>query len=66
MTKEECTIVSAYTGINMLIGSDLDYFYKYVDKLIGREVWTHELPGLADEIKEKSKADFLKLCEEAI
>ena len=66
MTKEDCTIVSAYTGINMLIGSDLDYFYKYVDKLIGREVWTHELPGLADEIKEKSKADFLKLCEEAI
>lgn len=66
MTKEECAIVSAYTGINMLIGSDLDYFYKYVDKLIGREVWTHELPGLADEIKEKSKADFLKLCEEAI
>jgi hypothetical protein len=27
-----------------------------------RSIWTHEMAQLADEIKEKSKDDFMKLC----
>ncbi len=65
MTKIECAIVSAYTGVNMLEGEDLRWFYRYVAELFGRPVYTHELPMLSDEIKKRSKKDFLRLCEEA-
>lgn len=65
MTKRECLIVSAYTGIIMFKNDDLNYFYEYVSSLMGRNVYTHELVELADEIKEKSKPDFIRLCAEA-
>lgn len=65
MTKRECAIVTAYTGIAMLTGNDLGEFYKYVEEKIGRPVFSHEFYTLADEIKEKSKADFIKLCRTA-
>lgn len=62
MTKRECAIVTAYTGIVMLTGNDLGIYYKYVEEKIGRPVYTHEMYEFADEIKEKSKADFIELC----
>lgn len=63
MTTEERAIIMAYTGVCMLTGSKMQAFDKYVEKLIGRPVYTHELPALADEIKKKSYGDFIKLCE---
>jgi len=62
MTKHEKTVVSAYTGILMGQFSDL---HEYVEKIMGRPVWTHEMANekIAAEIKEKSKDDFLKICE---
>lgn len=49
MNKKEAAIVSAYTGY--LIG-DFDEFHKYVEKIIGRPVFTHELAykNIIDEI----------------
>ena len=56
MTKQERLIVSAYTGV----------FQIYVEQLLQRPVFTHEL-AMADvwqEIKEKSKPAFLALCRD--
>ena len=63
MTKRECAIITAYTGVAMLAGNDLRYLYEYVSELLGHSVQTIELATLADEIKEKAKPDFLKLCQ---
>lgn len=67
MTKEECAIIMAHTGICMLTGEEFDIFHKYVENIMGRPIWTHEMGigSIADEIKEKSKNDFLKLCANA-
>lgn len=52
MTKREAAIVSAYTGY--LIGEFSD-FHAYTEEIMGRPIFTHELPNIADELKEKSK-----------
>ena len=67
MTKQECAIVMAHTGICMLKGEDIGIFYEYIEKLMERPVFTHELANkeISETIKEKSLNDFLKLCEEA-
>lgn len=63
MTKEEKIIVSAYTGVLMCDFADL---HEYIEKLLKRPVWTHELADhhVMEEIKAKSKPAFLKLCAE--
>ena len=60
MTKREAAIVSAYTGF--LIGSFGD-MHKYVEEIMGRPVFTHEMgyKKIADEIREKSKNDFIQI-----
>lgn len=62
MTDREKAIVMAYTGVTMLKDDKLQIFYKYVEEIMGRPIFTHEMVQLADEIKEKSKADFIALC----
>ena len=62
MTDREKAIVMAYTGACMLTGDKLQIFHKYVEEIMGRPIWTHEMAQLADEIKEKSKDDFMALC----
>lgn len=61
MTKEEKLIVSAYTGILM---TDFDSLHEFIEKKLGRPVWTHELADklVWNELKEALKEDFLKLC----
>lgn len=63
MTKEEKLIVSAYTGILM---TDFDSLHEFIEKKLGRPVWTHELADdtVVNEIKNAVKKDFLKLCAE--
>ena len=55
----------AYTGTCMLTGEKFNIFHKYIEEICGRPIWTHELAieNVVDEIREKSKADFLWLCE---
>ena len=65
MTDREKAIVMAYTGVAMLTSDKLQIFHKYVEEIMGRPIWTHEMVQFADEIKEKSKADFMALCSES-
>lgn len=64
MTDREKAIVMAYTGVAMLTGDKLGIFHKYIEDICERPIWTHELASLKvwEEIKEKSKNDFLKIC----
>lgn len=65
MTDKEKAIVMAYTGVVMLKGDKIQIFYKYVEKIMGRPILTHEMAQIATEIKEKSKDDFMTLCKES-
>ena len=62
MTDREKAIVMAHTGICMLTGDKFQIFHKYVEDIMGRPVWTHDIGFLENEIKEKSKDDFIALC----
>ena len=68
MTKQECAIIMAHTGICMLTGEEFNEFHKYVEYIMGRPVWTHELANeeVKNEIIENSKDDFMNLCKEAV
>lgn len=55
----------AYTGYCTLTGSDIEVFYKYVEKKIGRPFFTHELLALEQKIKRASEDDFIALCKNA-
>ena len=67
MTKHECAIIMAYTGIPMLTGDDYGIFHKYIEDLLGGPVYAHELADIevVEEIKEKARPDFIRLCAEA-
>ena len=60
MTKREAAIVGAYTGV--VVGS-FDDIQKYIEELVGRPVWTHELASeqFFDEIHQLAKPDFMAL-----
>ena len=60
MTKREAAIIGAYTGV--LLGK-FDDMHSYIEEIMGRPVWTHELANekTVDAIKEKSRADFLAI-----
>lgn len=62
MTDRERAIAMAYTGTCFLQCEKLKIFYEYAEELLGRPVFSHELPSLADELKERSRPDFIKLC----
>ena len=64
MTDREKAIVMAYTGVAMLKGDKFNIFHEYIEQILGRPVWTHELGDEAvwNEIKEKSKDDFIEIC----
>lgn len=66
MTEKEKAIVMAYTGVCMLSGDKFKIFHEYVENIMGRPVYTHEMgiKAVDDEIKEKAKADFIALCAE--
>ena len=56
MTKREAAIVSAYTGY--LIG-ELGELYKDLSELIGRPVYTHEIPAISDKYHSRIRQDFV-------
>ena len=66
MTDREKAIVMAYTGYCMLAGDKLSVFYEYVESIMGRPVYTHEMgTKVVDNlIKEKARPDFIALCAE--
>ena len=64
LTNKERAIIEAYTGYCMLAGEKSKAFYEYLQEIMGRPVFTHELANekILEEIHEKAKPDFLKLC----
>lgn len=68
MTKSEAAVIMAYTGQVMLTGEDFDIFHNYIERILNRPVFTHELDSKSvwDEIKEKSKNDFLDICNNVV
>lgn len=64
MTDREKAIIMAHTGICTLTGEDFSIYHKYIEEIMGRPVYTHELADkrVIDEIAEKSKDDFLSIC----
>ena len=66
MTKRECAIISAYTEILMLKGDDLKYLYEYLSGIVGRKIYTHEIPTVVSHFKNTViQEDFLTLCRNA-
>lgn len=67
MTKKECAIVMAQTGICMLTGEDFQIFHEYIEQIMGRPVYTHELAceEVQEQIQSRSLDDFLNLCKTA-
>jgi len=66
MTDREKAIVMAYTGICMLNGDKYDIFCKYVEELMGRPVYTHELGfgKFSVELRRRATPDFIALCKD--
>lgn len=65
MTDREKAIVMAYTGVCMLTADKIGIFYNYLEEILGRPIHTFELANARfwETTKEKSKADFLSICE---
>lgn len=65
MTNREKAIIMAHTGICMLEGENFDTYHRYIQEIMGRPVYTHELAekSVMDEIAEKSRTDFLSICK---
>lgn len=66
MTDREKAIVEAFTGVCMLTGEKRNVFNKYVNEVMGKPIYTHEFAYdyIQEELKEKSKNDFIALCRE--
>ncbi len=65
MTKKEGAIISAFTG-NLCC--DFSVFHEYVESIMKRPVFTHEMgnKAIADEIKVRSEKDFMDLMKNQI
>lgn len=61
MTKRESIVLTGYTGI--MLCSDFSDFHEYIEVILNRPVYTHELADetLIEEIKEKSKEEFMQI-----
>jgi hypothetical protein len=61
MTRRESAIISAFTGI---LCGPFDALHEYVEELMGRPVFTHEMGDgrIAQRIKELAKPDFIALA----
>lgn len=61
LTREQAAVISAATGV--LVGPFSD-MHEYIEKIMGRPVFTHELGSrpFAKEIAEKAKPDLLAIC----
>ena len=62
MTKEEKIIVSAYTGY--LLCDSFSDVHEYVEKVLGRPVWTHEFADtrFQQNIRDAVKPDLARIC----
>lgn len=64
MTDREKIVVSAHTGVVMLPEDKVFMLFDYFEELLGRRITIYDLQfkEISDQIKEKSKAEFLEIC----
>lgn len=64
MTKEEGIIISAYTGY--MLTSDFHDVHRFIEDLLGRPVWTHQLveEKVLAEIRHRAKPLIQKIIAE--
>lgn len=62
MNKKEAAVIGAYTGI---LCGDFSDLHKYIEDLMGRPVFTHEMGNRSfqEELKKTSKPDFLDIVK---
>lgn len=62
MNLKEKVVLSAYTGVLMC---DFEDVHKYIEGILNRPVWIHELADskIWDEIKEKARYDFMDIIK---
>ena len=62
MTLEEKVIISAYTGVLLC---DFQSMHEYIEKKLGRPVWTHELADedVQEEIKNSTRTDLMEILK---
>lgn len=67
MTKEECTIITAFTGVSMLQGKDINMLYEYAEERLGYPVMTHDMASekFWKDLKHEAENDFFDLCMNA-
>ena len=63
MTLKEKVIIETYTGFCMTTSEERPEVYKYIEELIGRPVFTHELGDekILEELRKKCKNDLLEM-----
>lgn len=63
LTEEQAAIIGAFTGY---LAGPFDEMHRYIEKVMGRPVFTHEMGDerIAQEIRDASKDDFLKIVRE--
>ena len=61
MTNRESLVISTYTGF--MIGNGFGKVHEYIEEILGRQVFTHELASKEThkEIQEKSKKEFIEI-----
>jgi hypothetical protein len=61
LTPYQAQVVGAYTGV--LCGDFQDY-HVFIEELLGRPVWTHELadPNVMAQIKDAARPAFMAIC----
>ena len=64
MTDREKTVVTAHTGVVMLPEGKLHLFFDYLEEIMGKRISIYDLQfkEISDQIKERSKAEFLEIC----
>lgn len=65
MTEREAAILTAFTGIAL---GDFGVAQLYMEEIMDRPIWTHQLavPEIWRDIKEKARPDFLALHESIV
>lgn len=64
ITRAQAAVLGAYTGI---LCGDFSDMHEYIEQIMGRPVYTHELASedLTAKIREAAKADFLSILPES-
>ena len=51
----------SYTHLDVYKRQEFSDLHAYTEEVMGRPIFTHEFPYIAEELKEKSKKDFTSI-----